>query len=279
MVARSAGQGPARILAMPPRQDQDLQATLAGFPKQRPSLPPALQRIYEKQYLQNRSGVTVAASLSQRLERWLHRQVAADALGGVAGPTLELGAGTLNQLPFEPQTKIYDIVEPFGALFEHSADRGRIREVFADIGDVPETRRYARITSVAALEHICDLPFVLARSARLLETGGTLRAAIPSEGGLVWALGWMLTTGLEFRLRYGLDYGQLMRHEHVNDAREVEALAHALFEEVEIRSLGIGRQLSFYRFIAARRPRLDLALAWERRFRPQPQDAPAQAAG
>jgi hypothetical protein len=255
---------------MPARQHRDLEATLARFPKRRPALPAKLQRIYEKQYLQNRSGVTVAASLSQRLERWLHRQVAADAPGGA---TLELGAGTLNQLPFEPRTAPYDIVEPFTALFEHSPERGRIREVFADIGDAPSARRYARITSVAALEHICDLPFVLARSARLLEDGGVMRAAIPSEGGLVWALGWMLTTGLEFRLRYGLDYGDLMRHEHVNDAWEVELLVRALFEEVEIRSLGVGRQLSFYRFIAARRPRLTLAAEWEARFRPQPQEA------
>ena len=93
-----------------------------------------------------------------------------------------------------------------------------------------------------------------------------LRAAIPSEGGFLWTLGWMATTGLEFRLRNGLDYGQLMAHEHVNDAREIEMLVRALFEEVEVRSFGIGRQLSLYRFLSARRPRLDVADAWEARF-------------
>ena len=55
-------------------------------------------------------------------------------------------------------------------------------------------------------------------------------------------------------------------HEHVNDALEVETLVRALFEEVEIRSFGFGRQLSLYRFLAARGPRLDVAEAWERRF-------------
>jgi hypothetical protein len=76
----------------------------------------------------------------------------------------------------------------------------------------------------------------------------------------------MMTTGLEFRLRHGLDYGLMMAHEHVNDAREVETLVRALFEQVEIKSFGLGRQLSLYRFIAARKPRLDVAAAWEKRF-------------
>jgi len=57
-----------------------------------------------------------------------------------------------------------------------------------------------------------------------------------------------------------------MAHEHVNDARDIEMLLSALFEEVEVRSFGVGRQLSLYRFIAARKPRLDVAAAWEARF-------------
>ena len=76
----------------------------------------------------------------------------------------------------------------------------------------------------------------------------------------------MATTGLEFRVRHGLDYGLLMAHEHVNDARDVETLVRALFEEVEIRSFGLGRQLSLYRFLAASKPRLDIAAEWESRF-------------
>jgi SAM-dependent methyltransferase len=246
---------------------RDLAALLARFPKTRPPLPPKLAAIYTQQYLENRSGETPAASLSQRLERWLHRQVAADVKGATnPGATLELGAGTLNQLAYEPAGGAYDIIEPFEDLFRASPLIGGVRATYADIRQIPDAAVYARITSVASLEHICDLPFVLARSARLLAPGGTLRAAIPSEGGLLWAMGWKLTTGLEFRLRHGLDYGQLMAHEHVNDAREVETLVRALFEEVEVRSFGLGRQLSLYRFLAARSPRLDLAAEWDARF-------------
>ncbi|MGZ6016047.1 MAG: hypothetical protein ACXWKM_09915 [Phenylobacterium sp.] len=247
------------------RRECDVESVLARFPKTRPVLPAKLQAIYTQQYLENRAGTTPAASASQRLERWLHRQVAADVAGGPV-PTLEIGAGTLNQLNFEPVNPAYDIVEPFEALYLASPLAGRIRQIFADVSDVPPGRAYERITSVAALEHICDLPLVLARAARLLSDRGVMRTAIPSEGGLLWKLGWMCTTGLEFRLRHGLDYGLMMAHEHVNDALEIETLVNALFEEVSIRSFGVGRQLSLYRFLAARRPRPAVIEAWERRF-------------
>jgi SAM-dependent methyltransferase len=241
------------------------EALLDRFPKKRPPLSPQMQAIYVRQYQENRSGETRAASLAQRLEGWMHRQVAADVR---AGPktTLELGAGTLNQLAYEPEGAAYDIVEPFRELYEGSPARARVRDVFADIAEVPAERRYARITSVAALEHICDLPLVLARAAQLLEPGGSFRAAIPAEGGFLWTLGWMATTGLEFRLRHGLDYGELMAHEHVNAAGEIERLIAELFETVKVRSFGLGRQLSLYRFIEARRPRLEVAQAWSARF-------------
>src|SRR6185437_1290815 len=137
----------------------DLAAVLARFPKTRPPLPPRLEAIYTRQYLENRSGETPAASLSQRLESWLHRQVAADVKdASTVGATLELGAGTLNQLAYEPGCGAYDIVEPFEALYRGSPLLGGVRATYADIADVPATNRYARVTSVASLEHICDLP-------------------------------------------------------------------------------------------------------------------------
>lgn len=239
---------------------------LARFPKVRKPLPPAHAAIYADHYKENRSGGSTASSLAQRMERWMHAAVAADLRTGVPATTLELGAGTLNQLAHEPVAGPYDIVEPFAALYADSPHRGRVRAVYADLSQAPTDGLYDRITSVATLEHICDLPLVLARAATLLASGGTFRAAIPSEGGLLWTLGWMATTGLEFRLRRGLDYGVLMAHEHVNTAGEIETLVKTLFEEVRIRSFGLGRQLSLYRFIEARAPRLERAQTWIDRF-------------
>jgi hypothetical protein len=58
----------------------------------------------------------------------------------------------------------------------------------------------------------------------------------------------------------------MMAHEHVNDAFEIETLLRALFEDVAVKSFGVGRQLSLYRFLAARKPRPDVVADWEARF-------------
>ena len=121
-----------------------------SYPKQRPELPAAYKVIYEKAYAENRKGETRATSLAQRLERWLHYAVARDASADKA--TLELGAGTLNQLPYEPAAPRYDIVEPMTFLYEGSPHRARVRDAFAEIEHVPAERRYDRITSCASMK-------------------------------------------------------------------------------------------------------------------------------
>jgi hypothetical protein len=239
------------------RRGESAPVPLPLAPKVRPPLPEGTEQSYQKYYLQNRLGASPSGSLSRAMESWLHRRVAADVVrSSPPKVTLELGAGTLNQLPYEPVLGPYDIVEPVKELYDDSPYRSRIRQAFADIGEVPTDARYDRITSVATLEHICNLPEVLAKAALLLASGGTFRAAIPSEGSPLWRLGWRLSTGLEFRLRHGLDYGLLMRHEHVNTAREIEGLLRYFFREVEVRTFGPSRRLSFYQFFACRSPDL-----------------------
>lgn len=230
------------------------------YPKERPPLPQEIQDIYSTHYKSNRDGDTTASSMAQKMEAWLHRQVARDldAAAGQDVSTLELGAGTLNQLPHEPQVGPYDIVEPFQSLFDSSPLLERVRNVYSDISEVPTEARYDRITSVATLEHICDLPNVVARCGLLLKDAGVFRAAIPNEGTLLWTLGWKLTTGLEFRLKHGLDYGQLMRHEHVNTAADIEAVLDAFFQIDECKVFGLSKSLGLYRFYACSRPRLDM---------------------
>src|SRR5688500_8092759 len=146
-----------------------------NFPKNRPVLPDAYQKIYAEQYKENRDGGSKAAGLAQKMEAWMHRRVAADVQTGQAKATLEIGAGTLNQIQYEELSKPYDIVEPFHSLFEGSPHFERIRNVYDDISEIPEGTEYDRITSIAAFEHICNLPEVIARAALMLAPGGQLR--------------------------------------------------------------------------------------------------------
>lgn len=230
-----------------------------NFPKNRPPLPKEIEDIYSSHYMSNRGGKTIAASLSQKMESWLHKQVANDVLKqqNSIKNTLELGAGTLNQLQYEPTSKAYDIVEPFANLYQKSPFLDKIRNIYADISEIPNNIYYDRITSVATLEHVCNLPEVIARSGLLLSKKGVLHASIPSEGTWLWTLGWKLTTGLEFKLRYGLNYDLLMKHEHVNTAQEIEEVLKYFFSDVKCKVFGISKSISLYRYYECHNPKIN----------------------
>jgi hypothetical protein len=228
-----------------------------AFPKERPPLPREYAAIYLQHYRNSREGNSKVLGLAQYAERWMHKKVAQDVHGSRPKATLEIGAGNLNQLPYEPQTSPYDIVEPFRELFESSPLLGRVRNIYDDVSEIPRHVRYDRITSVAVLEHVCNLPELVARSALLLAEDGIFRAGIPSEGTILWRLGWQTTTALDFRARYNLDYKVLMKYEHVNSAREIEEILCYFFTETRARVFGLSRAFSFYQFFVCAKPRLD----------------------
>ena len=184
----------------------------------------------------------------------MHRKVAEDTVIRLPGySTLEIGAGTLNHLEYEPHSVPYDVVEPFVELYAESPYRSRVTHTYTTLSEIAKAH-YTRIISIAAFEHLCDLPAIVARCGILLRKDGELRVAIPSEGTILWTLGWKLTTGIEFRLRHGLDYGVLMKHEHVNTAAEIESVLRIFFKSVRRSVFGIAPALSFYQFFACGDP-------------------------
>ncbi len=232
---------------------------LSQFPKTRPELPDGIKKIYEAHYKSNRQGGSKASSISQKMERWMHRQVASDTLRDFNGDTLEIGAGTLNQLDYERNFTNYDVVEPMPYLYEDSPHKDRIRHFYRDLQDIPETVRYDRITSIAVFEHICELPDVVARAAFLLKPEGHMLVAIPAEGSLPWYLGWRCTTGLEFYLKYRINYRHLMCFEHVNGWRDILSVLHCFFLKIKAKHFGFGPHLSFYHFYDCSTPDLKAA--------------------
>ena len=107
-----------------------------NFPKTRKPLPSEYQAIYENFYKSNRNGESTASGAAQKMERWLHKKVAADTQGLNGRKTLEIGAGTLNQLEFEQDFSHYDIIEPFTALYQDSPRLSKIRKIYKDISEV-----------------------------------------------------------------------------------------------------------------------------------------------
>jgi hypothetical protein len=228
---------------------------LKKFPKKRPELDPRIKLIYEKEYLKNRGGENTVQSLAKKLEAWMHKKVA----GRCGKRILELGAGTLNHLPYESDYEAYDIVEPFSRLYQNRQGLNDVNTVWGDVSEV-EAPGYDKILSIAVLEHVEDLPQVLAKSCGLLNINGVFQAGIPSEGGLIWGLAWRLTTGFEFFCRTGLNYANLMRHEHVNNAREIELLCRWFFRDVKVKYFPIyGLHCSLYMYLECRIPHMDRA--------------------
>lgn len=224
---------------------------IRSYPRQRPPLSIEHAKIYEDQYRLNRDGGQPIENLAQRLELWMHRQVATHQ----NGPILELGAGTLNHVRHEIHAMVYDVVEPFHKLYQDKAEKKSIRNFYKSVKDIPENCKYMRIISIAVLEHMENLPYDLACAALHLKDGGRFQAGIPSEGGLLWWLGWRFSTGISYYLRTKLDYGVVMRHEHLNTAPEIIEIINHLFSKVTIKRFPLPwHHGSFYAYIEASNP-------------------------
>jgi len=237
---------------------------LSSFPKPVTPLLPEYQKILETHYAENRNFTTPMSKLARFVESWMHVKVAADTkvLKPNSFRTLEIGAGTLNHIPFEPPSLDYDIVEPRLYLIESSPNKSRVQNVFTDIFDVPAANKYDRIISIATLEHLSRLPDIVAKAAELLKDGGDFRSAIPSEGGLLWKISWMISTGVEFRIRHRLDYSVIMKHLHVNDVHEIAQVSRYFYKDVSRSGLGIGTQFSLYQFFTCKSPDLQRCRQW-----------------
>jgi SAM-dependent methyltransferase len=233
-----------------------VQALLDSYPRGRPKLPAGNAKIYLEEYQINRGqrgGLLYRASAM--LESWMHRRIA--AAHGPGDRILEFGAGTLNHLKFEPTASRYDVVEPMKALLHDSPLRRRIDCEYRSVFEIDRSRQYDRVLSVAVLEHLEEMPAIIAASGRLLREGGIFQAGIPAEGGFIWGLSWRLTTGIAYRARTGLAYAPVMRHEHINTAAEILAVLDHLFSDVRVRWFPLPhRHLAFYGYIEARGPRL-----------------------
>lgn len=234
---------------------RQVEALLSTYPRSRPDLPPKHQASYVEHYRSNRAGKQGLSKIVLLLESWMHRRVA-QGVGG--GTLLEIGAGNLNHVPYLSRDCTLDAVEPFKELWVDSPDRVRLRHVYSDVQEIPPKQKYVCIYSVAVLEHLTDLPFILARSGLLLSEGGTFRAGFPSEGGLLWGLAWRFTTGVEYRLKRGLDYAAIMRHEHLNTASEILLLLHHFYQTVKVSRFPLPfGHVSFYTTAIAEQPRID----------------------
>ena len=115
-----------------------IEKILSSFPKKRPLISNNLEKIYAEQYKKNRDGGTPASFIAQKLESWMHKKVA-KAISfkePTTSDTLEIGAGTLNHIPYESVNGNYDFIEPMDFLYKNSSYLLHIRNIFSDISEI-----------------------------------------------------------------------------------------------------------------------------------------------
>lgn len=125
--------------------------------------------------------------------------------------------------------------------------------MYSDISEI-EDEKYDRITSILCFEHIDNLPEVIKTITKLLKSNGTLYVAIPNEGRFLWKFAYSMTTGQEFKRRFGLEYEILMKYEHINTADEIEMLLKYYFKNVKMSLMGINKTFSLYRYYECSKP-------------------------
>src|ERR1700728_259406 len=122
-----------------------VEALLSTYPRSRPDLPPKQQASYVEHYRSNRAGKQGLSRTVVKLESWMHRRVSEGVTGG---DLLEIGAGNLNHVPYLPSGCTCDAVEPFHELWEESPYRSRVRHIYTDLQEIPQSVVYDCIFSV-----------------------------------------------------------------------------------------------------------------------------------
>jgi SAM-dependent methyltransferase len=157
------------------------------------------------------------------IERFNHGYSAKGAKTGTR--TLEIGAGLGEHIRYEDiASQDYYALE----LRDELADAIRLRYpgVTAIAADCQRRLPFAdgqfdRVVAVHVLEHLPDLPAALDEIARVLAPDGHLRAVIPCEGGLAYALARRISAQRVFEREFGTSYEWLIRSEHLNVPWEI----------------------------------------------------------
>lgn len=218
---------------------------LKTYPKKKPPLSIKIKKIFNKEYKFNREN-----KLNSFLESWMHKSIVESKKLNQLN-TLELGAGTLNHLPFEniKSKEKYDIIEPKKYLFNKKNIKKKIHKIFLNYHKVPY-KFYDRIISCATLEHLTNLPEFLAISAFKLKNKNSYQShSVPCEGYFFWFLANKCLANLIFWLKTRCNYMEIMRHEHLNNYDEILKMIKFFYKKVKVKHsfpLFFSPHLAFY---------------------------------
>jgi SAM-dependent methyltransferase len=206
------------------------------WPKVLPPLSPAQAEAREKFMLQWQHTLPVKYGMIEKFNQgWVTTLPLKDGCR-----TLEVGAGTGAHLVLEDLTR-----QDYYALEYREKWCGYIRKLIAPerviCGDIQQRqawpdKHFDRVVGIHVLEHLADLPAALKEIGRLLKDDGKLDVILPCEGRLAYGLGRKISAERQFRRDFKMDYGPIVRHEHINTLDEVLEELELLFES-EVRRM------------------------------------------
>jgi len=142
---------------------------------------------------------------------------------------LEIGAGDIRHMKFwrsEPAEYILaDVSDEMMSFAKRRVEeRGIAYRTISVERNQPlalEDASVDVIVSFYSLEHLYPLRSYLDEFKRLLKPGGQLIGAIPTEGGLAWGIGRMLTSRRWFKKNTTIDPDKIICWEHPNFADQI----------------------------------------------------------
>lgn len=237
---------------------------LDKYPKKRTKLNKNIKKIFRDEYKRNRSNF-----LSQLSESWLHYSI--KGRKDKFQKTLEIGAGSLNHIPYEnikKRNKNYDVIEPQKFLYNKSSNKDYINKFYKNLNHAPQNY-YDRIISCAVLEHLIDLPRFLYLTSYKLNKKGYHSHSIPCEGYPTWDITWFLMSGITFKLRTGENFSDIQKHEHVNNHDEILSLINFFYKEVKVKysyPFFFSPYFSFYANVYFKNPNKKNILIYKKNF-------------
>jgi SAM-dependent methyltransferase len=148
--------------------------------------------------------------------------------------TLEVGAGLGEHAKYEDLSK-----QDYYCLDYREEFCKELRKVFSpservSCGDIQKKQEWAaatfdRIIAIHVLEHLPDLPAALAEISRLLKPDGVFDVVIPTDGGFAYNLARRISAERFFKKNFKMDYGPIIKNEHVSTYDEITEVLFAKF--------------------------------------------------
>lgn len=169
------------------------------------------------------------------IEKFNHESVASLPFKH-GGKTLEIGAGLGEHSKFE-NLKDQDYFqleyrEELCRILRQKFPQDRVFHGDIELSQPWPDQFFDRIVAIHVLEHLKNLPAAIFEIRRLLAKDGFFDVVLPCEGKLSYLIARKISAERVFKKNFGMDYGPIIKNEHVNNYDEILLLLKKYFRVV-----------------------------------------------